>query len=111
MSNRLVLSSVGQKEQRSEQVEGRSCEEELLRHVIHEVATSLTVILCHAQLLELAVRRKVTSPTSEWVTKQCLDREQDSVEMIIHQVHQIEELLITMADSAGLSGTTKGEKE
>jgi hypothetical protein len=79
--------------------------------VIHEVATSLTVVLCHAQLLELEVRKKATSQTAERVTKPCLGPEQDSIEMIIHQVHQIDRLMMMMADAAGLPGTTKNEKE
>ena len=91
-------------------MEGISLEEEFLRHVIHEVGTSLTVILCHAQLLKHEVRRKATSQTPEQVTKQCLSPEQNSVDMIIHQVHQIEQLMMMMADEAGLPGTTRDGK-
>jgi nicotinamide mononucleotide adenylyltransferase len=93
------------------QVEGISCEEELLRHVIHEVATSLTIILCHAQLIELEVRSEATSQISERMVKQRLNQEQDSVKMIIQQAHQIDEVMLMMADATGLSGAIKGEKE
>ncbi len=92
-------------------MEGRSLEEELLKHVMHEVATSLTVILCHAQLLELEVGGEATAHISERATKPCSGREQNSVEMIIHQVHQIDQLMMMMADAAGLPGTRKDEDE
>jgi hypothetical protein len=92
-------------------VEGRSFEEKLLRHVIHEVATSLTIILCHAQLLEIEAKRKATAQISAGTTKHCLGREQDSIAMIIHQVHQIDQLLMTMANTVSHPGNAKDDDE
>ncbi|HZR39481.1 MAG TPA: hypothetical protein VFB12_05150, partial [Ktedonobacteraceae bacterium] len=98
---RCILSSLEQEESQNE-CEGRYVDEEFLRGVIHDVASSLTVIRLNAELLERDARRKAALLAPEQLAEQRIDREQGRLGEIIRHVHQVEKMLGTMAEASGL---------
>jgi len=82
-----------------ERAQGR-IDEELLRQVIHDVGTALTIIQLNAALLSRQRSRISASISEEQMRELGLDREQAIVEQIIQQARQIETLMQTLSETA-----------
>jgi signal transduction histidine kinase len=99
---RSIFSSGGRAKARQSAHDGQLVSEELLRGVIHEVGTALTIIRLNAEVLERKISRKAASLSPLQVVEQQLDQEEDRVRQIVRQVQRVESLMTTIVDEVCL---------